>query len=313
VKGTFALGEDGGADAEPAPAEAQEPVALADIGNDGAAATASPRYEADTSWPKPATDVVLVGHAHAPSGGATRVDVALQAGPVRKVVAVFGDRRWHLGAGGWRISAPLPFERIPLVYERAFGGQDDSPADPGRRGWEPRNPAGTGFVAMEDVRRLEGLALPNLEDPDALISSWKDRPRPAGFGFLGRGWQPRLGFTGTYDQQWQDNRAPLLPTDFDPRFWNAAHPDLVVAGRLRGGEPVAVLNASPRGRLGFVLPRRAFEVHAEVKGRRQSAEPLLDTVWIDADRQLVVLVWRAALRCPRSFLQIDTVLVKERR
>ena len=45
---------------------------------------------------------------------------------------------------------------------------------------------GTGYVAGRGSELLEGMALPNLEDPNDLISGWKDRPAPAGFGFVGR-------------------------------------------------------------------------------------------------------------------------------
>ena len=41
---------------------------------------------------KPGTDVILVGHAHAPRSGATHVDVSMRVGPVAKTVRAFGPR-----------------------------------------------------------------------------------------------------------------------------------------------------------------------------------------------------------------------------
>ncbi len=304
IKGTWAVAPG----AEPALADEQQPVLRCDLRN-GDAPQASLRYAADLGWPKPATDVALVGHAYAPRARSTEVDVGLTVGRVRKVVRVVGDRAWYRSIASWQITKPRPFEKIPLAYEQAYGGRDAT--DPRREQWEPRNPVGKGFVAAAVRERLEGLLLPNLEDPGRPISSWKDRPVPAGFGFIDSSWAPRAQLAGTYDANWEAERAPLLPEDFDERFMNAAHPDLVARGHLAGGEPVLVTNADPTGRLDFRLPRRKFTVTAVVEGRTVSADPSLDTVWIDADARLLVIVWRTAFPAPRCLAAIRAVFVKE--
>src|SRR5262245_21222552 len=98
------------------------------------------------------------------------------------------------------------------------------------------------------------MALPILEDPRALIKTPRDTPAPTGFGFLGRAWQPRLAFAGTWDERWRQDRCPLLPLDFDERYHNGAPADQIATPHLAGGEPVAVTGASPRGELRFDLP-----------------------------------------------------------
>jgi hypothetical protein len=50
----------------------------------------------------------------------------------------------------------------------------------------------------------------------------KHRPSPAGFGPIACHWQPRVGFAGTYGDAWVANRLPLLPDDFDDRFFQSA-------------------------------------------------------------------------------------------
>ena len=60
------------------------------------APVSSYKYEPEIALFKPATDVVLIGHAHPPGGGATQVDVGIKVGPVQKVARVFGDRFWLL-------------------------------------------------------------------------------------------------------------------------------------------------------------------------------------------------------------------------
>ena len=41
----------------------------------------------------------------------------------------------------------VPFDRLPLRYERAFGGEDKSASEPTDWEGEPRNPIGRGFRA----------------------------------------------------------------------------------------------------------------------------------------------------------------------
>jgi len=213
--------------------------------------------------------------------------------------------------GFWKQTEPEPFESMPLVWERAFGGADTADEDPEKHDYEKRNPVGTGFVAAAKKERLEGLALPNLEDPEAAITSWKDRPAPAGFGFVGRGWEPRLGHAGTYDEAWQQNRCPLLPEDFDERYFNGGSPGLIASPHLEGGERVRLAGASPDGVLGFTLPVRDLEVELWRKGRKEAGRPVLDTVVIEPDAGRVMLTWRATVACPREFVYLDCVIVTE--
>src|SRR5690606_31440841 len=132
----------------------------------------------------------------------------------------FGDRVWIRVAGGLVLTPPIAFERMPVSYERAFGGWDVSHADPGRHAFEPRNPAGRGLCVRWG--RRERILAPNLESIRDPIRSPYDRPAPVAFGFVSPHWQPRANLAGTFDDAWRRQRFPLLPVDFDPRFHNAA-------------------------------------------------------------------------------------------
>ena len=65
---------------------------------------------------------------------------------------------------------------------------------------------------------------------------------------------PRLGYAGTYDEQYQRERAPAPPLDFSYAFYNGAHPDLQVEGYLRGNEDVELKHIVPEPILRFRLP-----------------------------------------------------------
>ncbi|WP_426755746.1 DUF2169 family type VI secretion system accessory protein [Myxococcus sp. Y35] len=252
----------------------------------------SDKYEPESAFIKLATDVALIGHAYPPQKGATEVLVALQVGPLKKAVRVLGERTWFKSMGRVAPTRPLPIETIPLTWERAFGGWDRT--DASRPMYEPRNPVGTGFRASP--RHFEeGLKLPNLEDPATEpLREFGQKVVPAGFGFTSPHWQPRARFGGTFDEAWNTGRKPLLPRDFDRRYFNAAAPGLVAPGYLRGDEPVIIAGASPKGRLAFSLPGQAPPVVTVALEGREDATPSmhLDTVTLDTDEERVTLLWR---------------------
>ena len=240
------------------------------------------KYEPETAFIKPATDVVHIGHAYPQKPGVNFVDVGVRVGPVQKVVRVVGDRDIVKRSGNWSVIGPQVFEKIPLVYERAFGGWDRSHQNPDKHTFEPRNPVGVGF-GYPNGNTEEPVRLPNIEDPKRPWKRWGDRPPPTGFGFISPHWQPRASFAGTYDKKWDETRKPLLPTDFDRRFFNAASPGLIAPGYLRGNEPVVIVNASPGGRISFNLPGVpppwcAVELRG---GKEEILQTQLDTVIIN--------------------------------
>ncbi|MCC6418735.1 MAG: DUF2169 domain-containing protein [Gemmataceae bacterium] len=258
--------------------------------------TSSYKYEPEVAFIKPATDVVLIGHAHAPKKGTTEVNVTLRVGPLEKAVRVVGDRLWTKAFLGAAPTDPQAFERVPLTWERAFGGWDRSHPDPAKHTFEPRNPVGTG-LRQKHGNLEHGIPLPNLEDPRHPLRAYGDTPPPAGFGFTGPSWQPRAAFAGTYDEAWMKDRMPLLPRDFDRRFFNAAAPGLIAPGHLKGDEAVAVENASPGGRLYFQLPGvPAPQCLVTLAGRPdEHLHTQLDTVIVNTDEKLLFLIWRTHL------------------
>jgi len=270
------------------------------------------RYGSDSSMIKKGCDVVLIGHAYTNGADRKTVDVSLQVGPLRKIIRVFGDRQWTNSLGSWGIVGPVPFDKMPLIYEKAFGGKDDSHSDKFMHKTEQRNPVGTGFCISGNKQKLEGMPLPNLEDPNVLIKSWKDKPTPTGFGFIGSDWMPRKQYVGTYDAGWLKSKCPLLPNDFDDKFFNNANPGLTSSEYLEGGEPVKVLNASKDGDLSFNLPQTCIEISMWIKGEKKKHVPNLDTVIIEPDEQRVIMLWRATIQCNRDFLYIQTVLIDQK-
>jgi len=300
VKATWELPQ-GGDELELAPEERQRGLRPTAIpwGLPGETSTLFPP---DFCVRKPSTDVVLIARGFAPRGEATdQFDVSVRVGPVSKVLRVFGLRVWEAGGSG--LSSPRPISELDLRYEYAWGGAEFS--DTGDATEEPRNPVGRGKVLDNDS--LTHQPAPQIEDPFNLISSVSTEPPPAGVGAIQRHWEPRRSHCGTYDDEWLDERAPLLPADEDDRVNQVATPDLIAGRPLVGGEEVA-LSGTLRGGAGlsFVLPQVAVEIGFDVKDRdREVVRPHLDTVVIDqlfgigGHWPTVEMVWRAAVRAPR--------------
>ncbi len=269
----------------------------------------SVRVESDLVPFKPFSDVVLIGKAYAPSGKPVCSFLAgLQVGNLASTIAIIGDRYWKKSSGVMKTklvpSEPEPISSVDIIYENAFGGMD---LDENHRGeWSLENPIGKGFVGRKRWKYAQDKPLPNLEDPNHLIRTWRDRPRPVGFGFYGQGWSPRVEYMGTYDDAWRRERAPYLPYDFQSAFYNGAHPELQLKGYLRGDEHVGLTNLHPTGRVEFSLsglrPRlKVFGLadhrknHPEVE--RDSSIELtmnLDTLCFFPEEGLLYQVWRAA-------------------
>lgn len=268
----------------------------------------------ECSFAKLGTDVALIGHAHAPGGQpVTVLNVSFKVGSVGKTICVFGDRYWHYqennGEPNWVMDQPQEFTAIPLVYERAFGGFDDSAEEEKDYEYSDYNPIGAGLIAQNSALS-EAIPLPNLEVPDQLITNITDRPPPAGFGFICPDWEPRRQLAGTYDEEWENTRSPLLPVDFNYWFFNAAHPDLRMNGYLQGNETIEVTNASTMGTLKLELPAYKPKVALEFLGKKiMKLECQVDTLLVNTDKNLVQVLWRTELDVTKHMGNLVTIKV----
>ena len=287
VKATFDILPDGSTRI----AEQQEEPLYGEI-YAGEAGKTSVVYDGDLGGTKHRTDVVMNGFAYAPAGrAATEITVTMRIGGLVKTLQVFGDRLWHRGVVGLAMTRPAPFTKMPITYERAFGGWDRISKNPADQRLEPRNPIGEGFATRK--QHLVNTRAPNIEYPRQLISSWRDRPQPAGFGVVASHWMPRLKYAGTYDAAWQKEQFPLLAADFDPRFFQCTPEDQQAT--LRGGETVELTNLTPGGRLAFELPRHRLGFETRFGERRVHHSGNLHTVILEPATPRVIMVWQTTL------------------
>lgn len=255
-------------------------------------------YDTDLGPAKTATDIILNGHAWAPNGKKVpSMTVGLKVGKACRIARVYGDRVWD----GKHYQEPVPFEKIPLHYKRMSRGKY--------------------FPTLKSDYNLEGVlvkttpkeglsTLPNIEFYDNEITP--------GFGALPRHWPERIQFSGTYDERWQQEQAPLLPDDLDERYWQCAPPPLYAGGWLKGGEVVCLGNLTPpgygkNGLLIFWLPRIVPAFRTEFyDGSILSHQAKLHTVIIDSDIPRISLVWHTTLTCHHQVTQLESTTVTEK-
>jgi hypothetical protein len=307
IKGTFRLPR---TTEEPLHlAEEQLPLVMADTFT-GKPGFSAPLYEVDFAPRKRRVDVLLIGSAYAPDGRpAKRVPVELRVNGITKSFAVVGNRRWQVGDSDVGASAPEPFTVMPISYDSAFGGVDNRDEDPAKHAAFMRNPVGKGFHKHLHREWVYGAPLPNTEELNRPITQPSDDYVPMAFGPIGRNWEPRYRYAGTYDQNWLDEHFPFLPPDFDEQYYQAAPLDQQFDGPL-GGHEVALVNLTSDGCRSFVIPVFEAPVHIFPKmGEREDLKAALDTLVLEPDLERLTMTWRVARPLKKNMFEIAQVLV----
>lgn len=243
----------------------------------------------DEGWPKLQGEYLVFGAAYPPTSQSTQpVSASVSVGGLSKRLAVFGDR--HFNAMG-SISDPAPFERIPIAPATSFGGE-------GFVG----NPFGKGAGTVRLIDGTEWHPLPNVESPDALLTSTKSQQEPAGFWAYGPDMPQRARYLGTFDAEWTRTRWPHLPVDTNFTYFQVAPTDQRLAqGFWQGGEAINVQNMHPtHALLQARLPALRARLFAAVAVSDQEfqmgeAETRLETVYLLPDQLAGVALYRALI------------------
>lgn len=217
----------------------------------------------------PRAEAMFSGHAYAPTPSPfvpVRFAVVGSRPLIDKTLHVFGERMWLEGD---QTTAPVPFTRIPIRWERAYRG----PA-----GFE-ENPLG--------MPRGANLAVHNLHDPH-------DPEAPAGLGPIAPYWPPRRRLLRNLEPSVLAVPEPALPDTFAWSFFHAAPPDQRCSF-FEGNEWVVLEGLHPEHpRFESQLPNvraRARIYGADSTGFREIGLSA-DTLWVDGDRSLCCLLWR---------------------
>jgi hypothetical protein len=309
-------------------AEKDQPLRSIDEYYDmGDAQTSTIQYESDLAPFKSHTDVVFIGKAMAPGGTPVlTMDVGIQVeGVGAKVIRVIGNRRCIYQAGRAPLfTQPIPFTEMEIRYDLAYGGKDKK-SNPDNPFHFPSNDMGKGMVLKNKKELVEGLELPNLEDPRDLLTPdkaildtpemWPRQPMPQGLGWFQKTWYPRSFFAGScpayvepgtvtkeeflgYVQKDHiaQSRRFKLPA-FHTRFLQGASPGLYFPA-LKGNETIRLKGLTPEGLLQFSLPDETPKLNLDIGFGAKDLNPVMHTVMIRAEERQVDIVWRGSQPYP---------------
>lgn len=261
-------------------------------------------HQTDLVPEKPGTDVTFLGKSHVPDRSEKAWQCGIRIGPLDKRVHVSGPRSWHPiikparwpfrkedQVVGWELGEPEPVENVPIDWHLASGGRnffDGQTTDP-----DPDNPLGRGRLGASEHWEDHLIPAPQIFAGAAPAHG----DAPVGLGPIPPFWRPRYQYAGTYDTDWEENRHPLLPEDFNPLFWQCAPADQIVMPWLRGDEHYRLFRLHPEHAVaeGY-LPKVGFAVRVD----EEPWNPLhLDGVQFDwRDDALLLLTWRVRFPLP---------------
>jgi len=226
---------------------------------------------------KPRVDVLFTGHAHAPGGAPTDSLIArARVGAFRKSLSINGDRTWVPSFDGLRPSVAVPFRHMPLSYERAVRTGENLTGVDISQGAEPNCPLANIAAIADQGGETPGLA--------PIPLAW--RALRLGIGDAGLVWASRAGLV-----------PGPPPAGFDFRLFNAA-PAEQQLDDLPPGAEVILENLHPElPRLETRLPALRVKLFRRPPRSESSLEvpTRCDTLWIDTDRGLAMLLWRGAV------------------
>ena len=299
IKGTFKLNPDKAA----SPLEEQDYPSGDIYHADDDSQTGSLYYEADYALTKPKSDFIIAGHCHTPhQQAALSYPVIAKVGHTERRLVVFGERYWD----GKKICAGKPFSSLPLKFEYSFGG-------PGFAA----NPLGMGHSSH--IQPNIPHALPHIEHPQRLINQPEDVPAPAGFGVIPLTWPQRRAMLGRYDEDYLKNRWPWFGEGFRENFFNATLPENQIEGYFKGDEALSFTNLHPiHSQYQTALPGirpRLFLRRINQEGRKVFDEVAinLDTLWVDVEKEKLVLLWRGWTEVHAQDETVLTVYVHQER
>ncbi|MFT3772859.1 MAG: DUF2169 domain-containing protein [Minicystis sp.] len=231
-------------------------------------------------------EVIVVGHAYAPPGRkVTSLVARLGVGDLEKLLHVHGEACFTQEGA---LTAPIPFERMPLRWDRAAGAPYDG------------NPVGIA-MGKDAVPDTQGrVLLPNLRPMGTSIRSRDEVVAPVGFGPIRPMWPSRIERLHRYAAYWDPERWAEHPlsADFDMSYFNVAPPDQEL-GAIAGNERILLEHLHPRfPRLVTYLAAATPCVVASLGGAEQNVPVVCDTLVVDSDRGLAFLVWRGQVPLP---------------
>lgn len=210
----------------------------------GEVGKSSVRFESDFIAYKPNADLIINANAQIPYDNRTFFTCGTKVirydnknlnktTLLEKHLRIYGKRYWKDTLFGWDVGIPKTVKKLPIQYNNAYGGVIVNPNYNPKKHKKSEeyleiylsNPIGEGLY-LKNIDTSNGIKMPQIESFTEPIIDIDKRYTPHGFGFIHRSWEPRLSLAGTFDEEWKQNKHPIMPDDYQEQHNNAAHEDL---------------------------------------------------------------------------------------
>jgi hypothetical protein len=264
----------------------------------------------DQTPPKPRFDVIVQGYAHAPGQKpCVQFEAGVAVGTVTATIRAIAPRYWARGLRGLDASEPVAaVTRVPIHHGFTFSECSIRLSDEAlelhrarrsKNEWQEEDVSIPPWIEAS-AQRITSLHATNAT---ACLGQWPEHA------------SHRRQFVGTFDESWKRYRAPKLPLDFNPRFFNIADPELQLDRAPDPGTPLRLMNLSERGSDQTVYPQATVSVsgYYNVGTSRIEAVPMqADTLVFEPELSRYSIVWRGLVPLRKASLQRMTLHYSER-
>lgn len=245
-------------------------------------------FDEESPFRRQGVDIILLGKAYPRRGSGVRTRVELQLGSLDYQMDVIGDRQWVRSGDRLQASEPLPFESMPLTWDRSYGGK--CKVETGDLPFH-QNSLGRGFFVSEDT--AVGGYLPNLEDPENPVKTWEDQPEPVGVAPLSR--ESSLRIFNSIDMDLESE--PPRIKHIKPSYYNNANPALILEAAPEPGSTMHVKGVRPDGEeLFFQLPTGTFHTYVQLADRSYVFPAHLESIVVLSEESKVLLGFRCCFK-----------------
>ena len=229
-------------------------------------------FDTDLSQPKPRVDLLIAGEVTPDASGPRTLTARIADQTIACDVNPQMRKNWRKM---WVPDEKAPVHPAPLDVRSALGGMD------------------------EDADATDNDTPPVLTPVGQL-----DARAPAHFGPVAPTAPSRARYGGTYDAAWQADRAPLLPADFDPAYWQTALPQNQLN---RPVDPAAPLELSGFGDSDgtYPLPHLALHCATRIASVWHTAPAELQSLSIDLPTRRLSLTYLACWPITAASADVD--------
>ncbi|UUM32456.1 DUF2169 family type VI secretion system accessory protein [Vibrio japonicus] len=257
------------------------------------------KVDHEFSYTKANTDVLIFGKAR--SLGKKPVVYqecrVLIDGHIDKTLAIHGERVWVEHGSSVTLSNPRPFIEKDIDYSCSIGG-------------DIRNRIGGGIASSN--RELLKQKVPSIFYPREDWNATGSRVRVAGFGPVPPFFESRQKLAGTFDEEWLENRKPMLPLDFDKQFYQSAPKDQQCQGYLEGGERLVMSGFCHDDAISFRIPKDKYQAIATFKDGSYQADMAIYTVFVDSENKKISISYTASIPCQgKEHLLLSTTVINQ--